>query len=406
VRLAYVTALFPFAPEEQFFEPEVRELSRTLDVLLVPTRPPGSVVHYDDLGATILHMPLLSLRVLALAAREALRSPRRALESFGTVAFASSSLQARVVNLAAFPKALAVAHELRRLKIDHIHAAWLTTPATIAYVASRMTGIPFSITAHQHDIFARNLTVEKAREAKFIRAISERNCRHLQAQLEPLLAARCTVGHLGVDLPAKATEPSARVPRILCAARLCSWKGHRYLLEALALLRGRDVPFSCDLAGGGELRDEVAATISRLDLGDRVRMLGNVPHAELTGSLARGEYDIFALASTERAGEHEGIPVAAMEAMAAGLPVVATRTGSFDELVDDLSGRLVPQRDPGALAGALEHYLCDAVTRQRAGEHARERVLAEFETAGTTRRLLGLLGVAAAAPAAVPGALR
>jgi glycosyltransferase involved in cell wall biosynthesis len=406
MKLAYVTALFPFAPQEQFFEPEVRELALSVEVVVIPARPPSTTPYYENLGAATLHMPLLSPGVLARAVREIARAPSRALATFATVAFAPSSLQARAVNLLSFPKALAVAHELRRLGVDHVHAAWLTTPATIAYVASRMTGIPYSITAHQHDIFARNLTAEKARGARFVRAISERNCRHLRAQLEPLLAARCTVGHLGVDLPAAAPEPSQREPRILCAARLCAWKGHRYLLEALALLRDRGIAFSCDLAGGGELRDQVAASIARLGLGERVRMLGNVPHADLTASLARGDYDLFALASTERSGEHEGIPVAAMEAMAAALPVVATRTGSFDELVDDASGTLVAQREPTALAAALERYLTDPGARALAGRNARARVIAEFETKATTRRLLGLLGVTPDVTAALPGALR
>jgi colanic acid/amylovoran biosynthesis glycosyltransferase len=406
MKLAYVTALFPYAPEEQFFEPEVRELARALEIVVVPARPPSTVMHYSDLGAATLHMRLLSPKVIALAFREAGRAPRRALATFAALIFSQASARARLVNLIAFPKGLAVAHELRRLGVDHIHAAWLTTPATIAYIASRMTGIPYSITAHQHDIFAQNLTAEKARSARFIRAISGRNCRHLREQLEPVLAARCTVGHLGVDLPEQAPQPPARTPRILCAARLCAWKGHRFLLQALALLRDRGVDFTCDLAGDGELRQEIAASIATLGLGDRVRMLGNVPHAQLTASLASGAYDLFALASTERGGEHEGIPVAAMEAMAAGLPVVATRTGSFDELVDDASGKLVAQCDPCELAAALEAFLTDPAARAVAGRHARSRVVAEFETEATTRRLLGLLGLRPEITAALPGALR
>jgi len=403
MKLAYITALFPFAPQEQFFEPEVRTLARHVDVVLIATRPPTRRHHYAGLAAQAVHLDLCSLPTLALATREFARAPGRVFGAFAAVLFGRSSLQARAVNLAVFPKALAVAHEVRRLGVDHVHAAWLTTPATIAYVVWRLTRIPFSVTAHQHDIFAGNLTAEKVRRACFTRVISARNCRHLRERLEPLLAARCAVGHLGVELlpgTPEAPEAPGRVPRILCAARLCIWKGHRYLLAALALLRDRGLDFACDLAGDGELRPQVEADVVRLGLGERVRMLGNVPHAALTASLARGDYDLFALASTERAGEHEGIPVAAMEAMAAGLPVVATRTGSFDELVDGESGALVAQRDPLALADALEKFLRDRALRRRAGEHGRARVVAEFATEATTRRLLELLGLGP--PAAVP----
>jgi colanic acid/amylovoran biosynthesis glycosyltransferase len=139
----------------------------------------------------------------------------------------------------------------------------------------------------------------------------------------------------------------------------------------------------------------VTADVARLGLGAQVRMLGNVPHAELVRRLAAGEYDVFALASTERPGEHEGIPVAVMEAMAAGLPVVATATGSLDELVGPEHGMLVPQRDPPALAGALARLLSDPVARERMGRAARDKIRADFETEATTRTLLGFLTGAA-----------
>jgi colanic acid/amylovoran biosynthesis glycosyltransferase len=395
VKLAYVTALFPYAHAEQFFEEELRSLSRTVDVTVIPTRPPSRTAVYRDVG-TPLHLPLLSARVARMAAREALRNPGRALATFAQLALdPRSSLRARAVNVAAFPKALAVASEVRRLGIDHIHAAWLTTPATIAWVASRMTGVAFSATAHQHDIFAGNLAAQKVAAASFVRVISERNARHLREQLSPELARRVLVGHLGVAIPADAAPHPPRTPRILCAARLCSWKGHRDLLEALALLRARGIAFTCDLAGDGELRAEVTADVARLELGPLVRMLGNVPHPELVRALAAGDYDVFALASTERPGEHEGIPVAVMEAMAAGLPVVATATGSLDELVGPEHGALVPQRDPEALARALALLLGDAATRERIGRAAREKIRADFETEATTRILLGFI----AAPA-------
>jgi glycosyltransferase involved in cell wall biosynthesis len=391
VKLAYVTALFPCAPAEQFFEAEVRSIARRMEIVLIPTRPPSATVCYEGLGADVLALPLFDRRVAALAARQALKTPRRALAALAQIAFGPSSVRARAVNLLAFPKALAVAHEVQRLGIDHVHAAWLTTPATIAWVVHRITGIPFSTTAHQHDIFSGNLLESKVNEACFTRVISERNRRKLIEQLHPAFAERCVTLHLGVEVPSLPAPPPERIPRILCAARLCEWKGHRYLLEALAQLRDRGVAFSCDLAGDGELRAEVAQLVERFTLGDRVRMLGNVPHAEIVGALARSEYDLFVLASTERGGEHEGIPVAAMEAMAACVPVVSTTTGSLAELVAPGEGLLVPQRDPAALSGALEAMLADPDERRRRGARARAHVEASFETGVTTAALLRLV---------------
>ena len=406
VKLAYVTTYFPFAPEEQFFEPEIRALAREVEVLVVPVRPPARASAYPHLGATALHQPMFSAQVAALALREFARAPLKVLGVLREIALGESSWRSRAVNLLIFPKALAVAQTLRPRGIDHIHAAWLTTPATLAYVVSRLTGIEYSVSAHSHDIFAQNMVAEKVRTARFTRVISERNCRRMRRELPPALAARCVMGHLGVDLPATAVEPPQREPRIVCVARLHAVKGHVYLLEALRLLRERGYAFTCDLAGDGELRAELSESVVRLGLGDRVHFLGNVPHAELTAALATGTYDLAVLASIERPGEREGIPVALMEAMAAGLPVVATRTGSLDELVVAGTGELVEQRNSAALAAGLERFLLDPVERRAAGLRGRDYVRAEFAAGETTRRLLELAGHVALVPVAVPQTVR
>ncbi len=391
MKLAYVTARMPFAFAEQFFEPEIDSLAETFDITVIPTRATRRQNRYPALRATAHYRGALDGPVLALALREVVRHPVAVARVLATLAFARQALRARIVNLALFPKALALAQDVRRLGIEHMHVNWITSSATIVYVASRLTGIPYSITAHQHDIFYDNLLEPKVRDAQFVRVISARNCRHLQDRLPPDLRARCHVVHLGVRLPDPAPPAPPRVARILCSARLCVWKGHRYLLEALALLRARGVVCTCDLAGDGEIEREVRALVARHGLGERVRMLGNVPHGTLVDSLERGDYDLVALASTERDGEHEGIPVALMEAMAVGLPVVATRTGSIEELVDERSGILVPQCDPAALGDAIERLIADPSLRTRMGAQGRRRVLADFSTERTSEALAGLL---------------
>ena len=388
MKLAYVTARMPFALAEQFFEPEIDALAETFDVTVIPTRATSRVDRYPNLRGRAHFLGILDARVLRLALRELVRAPRAALAAFAVVAFGQCALRARLVNLALFPKALALGSELRALGIEHVHVNWMTSSATIAWVASRTTGIPFSITAHQHDIFYDNLTARKVRDAEFVRVISARNCRHLQELLPPELREKCVVIHLGVALPAVAAMlPERAPPRILCTARMCLWKGHRFLLRALAQLKAEGVSFTCDLAGDGEIAAEVARDLAALGLGDRVTMLGNVPHAELVERVGRGDYDIVTLASTERAGEHEGIPVAIMEAMAAGLPVAVTRSGSVPELVDERSGIVVAPEDPAALAAALRTLLGDPALRGALGARGREIVMAGFETCETSRAL-------------------
>src|SRR5579864_3562144 len=125
MRLAYVTALFPFAPEEQFFEAEIRSLAERIDVTVIATRPRGKKLYYSGLGANALHLGLFEPRVFGLALREIARSPTYATRAFAAIAFGRSGSRARLANLVVLPKAFAVAHEVRRLGIDHVHGAWL-----------------------------------------------------------------------------------------------------------------------------------------------------------------------------------------------------------------------------------------------------------------------------------------
>jgi len=398
MKVAYVTTHMPFAFEEQFFEPEIRSLAGHHEVVAIPTRPRTRDICYPGLEAGAHYVGFFDLAVARMALAEVRRNPRAVAAAFASVFRPRYSLRSKAVNLLAFPKALALAHEVRRLGIDHIHCNWLTTPSTTAFVASQLTGVPWSITAHQHDIFSDNLVPEKVGSAQFVRVVSERNLRHLRERLPADLAERCGTLHLGIELPPQLPQPPARALRILCAARMCEWKGHRYLLDALGVLRDRGLVFECDLAGDGPLRPDVEGRIERLRLGRYVRLLGNIPHAQLVASLGSGAYDLAVLASTERPGEHEGIPVALMEAMAAGVPVVATRTGSITELVTAGCGELVPQRNGRALAAAIARLAADPARRRDAGERARRRVEEAFETAGTTERLAALISGAPLGP--------
>jgi glycosyltransferase involved in cell wall biosynthesis len=200
---------------------------------------------------------------------------------------------------------------------------------------------------------------------------------------------------VGVNVPASAVfdaNDSATL-RILCPARLHPMKGHQDLLEALVRLRDAGVPFECDLAGDGPLRASIETAVREMNLGDYVRLRGAVPHDVLLEDISKGAYDVVALASIEDEAVtwiFEGIPVALVEAMAAGLPCVSTRVGSIPELVDEESGILVEQHDPHGLADALTR-LADAELRTRLGTAARKRALDGFDVRNTAAALFQLI---------------
>lgn len=406
MRLALVSAKYPYGVKEPYLDTELRALAPRLDgLVVVPTSPPRRR-GYAGVPGEVVRVPLLAASTLVQAALTTLRHPRRVAAVVAALAADRYPLRVKLKNLAVVPKALAVAGALRRRRVDHVHAYWLSTPATVAWIAARVLGVPFSVTAHRWDVYENNLAARKVREARFVRTISERGRRDLLAATggDP---AKVRVVRLGVALPRRARVPvaagggTAGEPgplRILCAAALVPVKGHVVLLDALARLRGRGVAFRCTLAGDGPLRDEIRAAIVARGLADAVELAGTIPHDALLAELCAGAFDVSVIASIERPGGlMEGVPVALIEAMAAGAVVVATDSGSVGELVDGETGLLVPHSDPEALASALERVAREPALRERLRGEARARVERDFDVARTTEALGELLALGAPA---------
>lgn len=155
-------------------------------------------------------------------------------------------------------------------------------------------------------------------------------------------------------------------PVIGLVGRLDHWgKGHKELFEAMAGLRERH-PAHALIVGGGRRMDEVRQSAESLGLAGAVHFLG--PRQDVPDLL--NAMDIFVLPS-----HSEGVSLALLEAMAAGLPVVASAVGGLPEVVQDGdNGLLIPPRDAGALAGALERLLTDPALARRLGANARAHV--------------------------------
>jgi glycosyltransferase involved in cell wall biosynthesis len=159
-------------------------------------------------------------------------------------------------------------------------------------------------------------------------------------------------------------------PTISYVGKLVPRKGVDTMVEAMGVLAARRDPVPLlVVAGIGELRGAMEARASELGVGDRIRFLGKVPHEEVPWVMATG--DVFVLPSLS-----EGLPTVVCEAMACGLPVVATAVDGTPEAVrDGETGYLVPPREPKALADALGRVLDDADGAERMRERALEIAL-------------------------------
>jgi glycosyltransferase involved in cell wall biosynthesis len=286
-----------------------------------------------------------------------------------------------------FVKAAPLAREAAREGVDHVHAHFASHPATAAWVVHRLTGTPFSFTAHANDLFVAPVLLErKAADARFVAAVSEYNRRYL---LDRCPGARVELVHCGVDVERLSPHEldGRAADQVLCVASLQPKKGHADLVDAVALLAERRPGVSLELVGEGPERERIESRARERGVAARVRLLGARPAEEVRDRLARAR--AFALPSVRLpSGRMEGIPVALMEAMAAGVPVVATRLSGTPELVQDgVTGLLVEPHAPEALAAALERLLSDADLAAELSRNARALVEQSFSLTTEARRL-------------------
>lgn len=268
-------------------------------------------------------------------------------------------------------------------RLAHLHATYSTRTATLAWAVDRLTGVGYSFTTHANDMWSNPSILWKTRDAHFVRTISDFNRGYLEAAYG-VASDRVVVCRLGVDtkrFQPGTTGSKAVAGRIISVGRLVEIKGHAVLLDACARLRDAGRDFSCHIVGTGPLETTLSHRIEELALGHHVRLVGWLTRRETLERLESAQ--VFALPCVDARSTSttmDGIPVALMEAMAAGLPVVSTPVSGISELVEDgRSGLLVAQGSATDLAAALSSLLQDAATRRRLGEAARARVVERFD---------------------------
>ena len=339
--------------------------------------------------------PFVSMKILAANFYYMLHKPRKYFGALVEVLTATiGSLNFFVGVIGIFPKCARMAFEMERAGIHHLHAHFANHPAAAALIIHRLTGIPYSFTAHGSDLHVdRTMLAKKILNSAFAITISNFNKNVMIEECGESVRNKVQVVHCGVDV--EQFKPNSKMAinrpfQILCVASFEEVKGHQFLVAACKILEERGVDFRCHFVGYGPLRKRVIQQVEDLGLTERFIIHAARPRLEIIKMLSESDVKVLPSVPTKQ-GKREGIPVVLMEAMASGLPVVSSRLSGIPELVEEgVSGILVEPRDVNGLVEALLNLHRDSELRQRMGAAGRAKVLREFNLEKNAEQLAQL----------------
>jgi glycosyltransferase involved in cell wall biosynthesis len=361
--------------------PPTQRLSQTTRLRWLMDNVPQFV---PDIVRTLRRRPRGVMQASAFALSESILA-RRSMWSWPKISYVRDLLLA-----------LALSNRiLDRPEIRHLHAHFAHETTTIAWLASMITGLPFSFTAHAKDVYAhrmnpRGLLGRKLSAAAFVVTCTEANRRHLRNMANGTVVHRIYHG-LNDDFSnfVRGPRPAVREHddlRVIGVGRLVAKKGFDLLVDACGILQRHSVPIEAvivgdddDVGDGVRVGDVLRGRISKLGLEERVTMLGQMGQAELFRQYVGA--DVLCLPCRVLSnGDRDGIPNVLVEAMSCGVAVVSTPVSGIPELVQDgVNGLLVPENDPQALADALRRLHEDRELLGRLARAGRETVRERFD---------------------------
>lgn len=279
---------------------------------------------------------------------------------------------------------IALTRMLMQLGVTSLHVHGSTYPTTRAMVASYLLDVPFSTHAFVDFDFEYDFKMlsEKLNRSAFFVTHTDFCQARLRAVGGDAPGLRFHTIRTGVDPSRWCMSPQNESPdrlKLVAVCRFVEKKGLDVLVRACALLKGRRVSFECLLIGDGPEMARLQSLVAELQLQDEVRFTGAIPtdqvHSYFLASNVIVVPSVYA-----KDGERDGIPTVLFEAMACGVPAVASAISGIPELIEHgVSGLLVPERDEEHLASAIQTLLEDPELRARLRRNGRQKILKEFD---------------------------
>lgn len=405
MRIGYIVDEFP-SLTETFVLREMKALADRGFEIIPFTMVPGQAefVHEEArrfLGRTVTRPGLGSAKSVAGCLRTFARVPLRYLTVASRHLCRSLGQDWPYCRLmGALWSAVAFTPPALDLGLDRIHAQFGSYTGLVGLLLHRLTRIPYSFSMHARDVFAEvsPFLREQIAEADFVTVCNEHAAQEVRRLAGPIGPGKVRVVHHGLDVgdfDARLSEaegaPREAPPGVLSAGRLIPKKGFDVLLRACGRIREQGREFRLTIIGDGPERERLEQMAAELLPSESVYFLGRQPMRRVVEALAGSE--VFALASViAEDGDRDGLPNVILEAMAARLPVVASRVGGIPEAVTDgETGLLTEPGDHEALAGALARLLDDPDLRERCGQAGRKAVEQRFDVKKNVAKLAELL---------------
>jgi glycosyltransferase involved in cell wall biosynthesis len=295
-------------------------------------------------------------------------------------------------------KSLGYTNILKNYHPDEIHAHFYSDFSSLAMFVAIILDLPFSVSAHARDVLEYpHLPKTKAKRAKFV-TVCNKNAYERLLKISQADPQKVHLIHHGLNaeklFPEGSSKPRENGLIFMGGTRLTAKKGIEDMMAASSILKRRGIDHKVVLIGPGEDFQQWQDKIRELDLSGTFKILGEgqgAPFSQIAPYYLKA--DLFVLPLTKSVkGDEDGIPNAIIEAALAKAPIITTDAGSVGELIiDDLTGVVVPQKNPERLATEIEKLLFDREKKERLGNAAHHKAMEMFDQEKNIRKLESLL---------------
>lgn len=390
-KIGYVVEQYPCIAETFIVNEIISHEEAGEDIEIFSLRPPTETHFQGILSRVRAPVNYLPISIKAADFWEALRATQRALPK-GSQFPAMSGAHYKDVY-----QALLLSQMIMGKNIQRLHAHFASTAATVTQLAASITGIPFTFTAHTRDIFHEGVDhldlKRKLQDAQAVVTVSDTNVQYLRKKFK-VSADKVKRVYNGLNLsrlPFQAPKPNQ--VKIVAVGRFEPKKGFSSLIEACAILADRGIEVKCEIIGSGPMEGELRQKIDFFDLHNFVKLSGQRTQKEIISAVQNA--GIFVAPCIQVTNKDvDDIPTELLQAMALGTACLATNATGMPEVIrEGETGCLVPQKNPEALADAMQTLINDHQLRFRLARGARDLIEAEFDSSRTTHQLRELFRI-------------